>query len=748
MSKIFESDQYGDLPIPDNFENLSKPEQQQILRQAVSLKQKELPSSDVGMASGIARNALQGLTFGFSDEIGAGIGAGIDTLFTDKTFNESFDRRVEDSRSKLKSFSKANPKTALAADVAGSIAPVALSFLLTPFTGGASQTGTATTAARLSAKGKKVLDSTPFLAGNVSKPGTNLLRKSYEGGKLGGLQGLLAGFGYSDTDNNLDRSLDTGGTGLFGTAIGAALPPALKAGGKVIGGTYNAAKNLIPTSTSTFTKAEVNAIRNITDQFLNDDISAEQVVLKIQDNIAADKLEGLTPAEILADFGGETVARKLRGIKVQVPGSKVDETLISRTTGTDEVKAASIGSDAPNIQSTRVAKSLEDTSKKTIKTEGINLEGGIEDIESAIQTKLRPLYDTAYAKNTAIDSLDVYTEINKSPILRDAYKKAKGLYNERLVARGEDPVNIPSLNKLYEKEKGQIVDVTELLPLEFLDMIKRVADQTTFKAVKEGTIDAQMAGPRKTIANNFRDILKSSVQGDEYVSALNQASDKFGLSDAYTKGIAANKVSANTKTFKSAYDDLKTDAEKDAFRVGVFQSITDQLYKVKDSQNVVNNILGSPLLRNKLDILFEGNEAAKQQFISRLLRESKMAQTNKIVTGGPNTADKFVDQSQAVDSLEEIGIIAQQPTSSAGLRAQGSLFSRAKNLITDPSGSKSNAYSNILMESNPQRQMEIIELMQQLQNQQRFKNTLSNLGTRGATRVGVNQFGDFLGSSN
>jgi len=724
-----------------------------IKAKQLKLKQKSLvgntiPQTDVGMASGITRNALQGLTFGFSDEIGAGVGAGIDTLFTDKTFNESFDRRVEDSRSKLKSFSKANPKTALAADVVGSIAPVAASFLLTPFTGGASQTGTATTAARLAAKGKKVLDSTPLLAGNVAKPGTNLLRKSYEGAKLGGKQGLLAGYGYSDADNNLDKSLDTAGTGLLGTTLGAALPPALKVGGKVIGGISNAIQNAIPKSTSTFDKAEVNAIRNITDQFLNDDISAEQVVLKIQDNIAADKLEGLSPAEILADFGGEAVARKLRGIKVRLPGSNVDETLIGRTTGTDEVKAASIGSDAPNIQSTRVGKSLEDTSKKTIKTEGINLEGGIDDIESAIQTKLRPLYDTAYAKNTAVNNLDVYTEINKSPVLRNAYQKAKGLYNEKLIARGEDPVNIPSLNKLYKKEKKQIVGVTELLPLEFLDMIKRVADQTTFKAVREGTIDAQMAGPRKKIANNYRDTLKSSVQGDEYVSALDQASDKFGLSDAYNKGIAANKVSANTKTFKSAYDNLKTDAEKDAFRVGVFQSITDQLYRVKDSQNVVNNILGSPLLRNKLDVLFEGNEAAKQQFISRLLRESKMAQTNKLVTGGSNTADKLVDESQAIQSIEELGIVAQQPTSSAGVRAGGSLFSRARELITDPTGSKSNALSNVLMESNPQRQMEIMELMQQLQNQQRFKNTLSNLGTRGATRVGVNQFGDFLGSSN
>ena len=72
------------------------------------------PTTDVGMASGIARSGLQGLTFGFSDEIGAGVGAAFDSVFSDQSFNDAFDKRVEDSRSKLKSFSKANPKTALA----------------------------------------------------------------------------------------------------------------------------------------------------------------------------------------------------------------------------------------------------------------------------------------------------------------------------------------------------------------------------------------------------------------------------------------------------------------------------------------------------------------------------------------------------------------------------------------------------------------------------------------------------------
>ncbi len=57
------------------------------------LLKKQLPTTDVGMASGIARSGLQGLTFGFSDEIGAGVGATFDSVFSDQSFNDAFDKR-------------------------------------------------------------------------------------------------------------------------------------------------------------------------------------------------------------------------------------------------------------------------------------------------------------------------------------------------------------------------------------------------------------------------------------------------------------------------------------------------------------------------------------------------------------------------------------------------------------------------------------------------------------------------------
>ena len=125
--------------------------------------------SDISLIGGTTSSALQGLTFGFSDEIGASVGA-LGSIFTDETFTEAFDRRVTNKRNDLEEFSKANPKLALGGEIAGSVAPFVASLLLTPFTGGASGTGAAASAARIL--------SNPLLAGKVTKPGLNLLQKN------------------------------------------------------------------------------------------------------------------------------------------------------------------------------------------------------------------------------------------------------------------------------------------------------------------------------------------------------------------------------------------------------------------------------------------------------------------------------------------------------------------------------------------------------------------------------------------
>lgn len=699
------------------------------------LSKPNTPSTDVGMGSGIVRSGLQGLTFGFSDEIGAGVGAAFDSVFTDQSFNDAFDKRVEDSRSKLKSFSKANPKTALAADITGSVLPVAASLLLTPFTGGTSSTGVAATGARIL--------SNPLLAGKIAQPGKGLLSKSFEAGKIGALQGTVAGAGYSEGDTS-DRALGAGIGGVVGTGIGTVTPSVLTASQKVLGSGFDAVKSAV-TKKNNFTKQEEKAIKIIADQFAADEIPVEQVVQKIQDNVSADALEGITPVEILADYGGDAVNRKLRGINTRVPGMNIGETLTERTTGTMEQKASAMSSgDTPNIQSTRVLSTLDDTANKTIQTKGIDLQSGIDDIVSTIDKKLDPLYKNAFAKNQSINNLEVYKYLESDPILKNAYSEAIKLYNQKIVARGGNPVEIPKLNKLLIKENGKVIGVSQTLPLEFLDLIKREADQKTFQQVMKGSINKQMAGPRKTIANNFRNLLKESVEGDEYVSALNQAADSFALKDAYDLGVKFKKPSATAVSFNKQFTKFKTNAEQDAFRIGVFEEILKDINRMSDSQDVVKKIFSSPDTQQKISILFSGNEEARDQFINKLVREANILRNTQKVTGGSNTAEKLFDADQAAQAASDIVVGVNEPTGAAGIRALFGLGTKAKDIISNPLERTSRNVGNVLLEQNPNKQLEILRLMQQLEQTGKIKDAYQNVLGGAAIRSGTNQFNQFL----
>lgn len=74
----------------------------------------------VSKGSGIMRAVNQGMSFGFADEVSAGLGAGLDAL-KGEDFKPAFDARVAGERALQQRFRKDNPKTAVAANIGGSI---------------------------------------------------------------------------------------------------------------------------------------------------------------------------------------------------------------------------------------------------------------------------------------------------------------------------------------------------------------------------------------------------------------------------------------------------------------------------------------------------------------------------------------------------------------------------------------------------------------------------------------------------
>lgn len=422
--------------------------------------------SDISLIGGTGLSALQGLTFGFSDEIGASVGA-LGSIFTDETFSEAFDRRVADSRNDLEEFRKANPKLALGGEIAGSIAPVVASLLLTPFTGGASGTGAAAATARIL--------SNPLLAGKVAKPGLNILQRTAQGIKIGALQGGVAGAGYSEGGVG-DRLIGATGGGIAGAAIGGVLTPAIAGIGSGVRGTSRFVKSKVSPSASKFSKTEQKSLRIIANEFENDQIPLEDIASRIQENVDADKLIGISPVEILADYGGDAVNRKLRGIKTRIPGMAIEEKLIERTSGTVKQKADALKNlTSPKIQSERLLKDLELKTKSVIKTPNINLDGGIDDLSDTIDGYLSPLYVTAFEKNKKVTNIDLYKSLLETDLMKNSYQDAITVYREKLISQGERPQSIPKLDSLFQRNNNnEITGVTKYLPLEFLDLIKKL----------------------------------------------------------------------------------------------------------------------------------------------------------------------------------------------------------------------------------------------------------------------------------
>lgn len=743
MSEIAETEKYGNVVVPDGFGTASDAEQQAMLREALDITSGATsePMSALEIGAGILDAALQGLTIYTSDEIGGAASEVLNipkTIFTDQEFGDAYNRRVAKKRQDYKNFGDQYPKTAIGSNVVGGVLPIAASYFLG---GPAGAAPTAATSARI----KGILDSSRLLAGGMTKPGATLAQKTVEGIKLGATQGLVAGVGSNESDAETFGGLiaDKAGSGAIGSitgaGIGTVLPSAISStaflGNKLLIQPFKFVRNkLSGAAPSEFSKEEIKAINNIGKLFLNDEISAEDIIIQIKKNVSADKLEGVTPVEILADYGGDAVIRKLRGLNIVTPGSKISTTLSERGSGTVEQKGTDILEDqTSNIQSTRIIDSLEESSGKTIKTEGINLSSGIDEIQELIQKRLGPLYTKAFDENKTVGNLDLYKFL-EVPAIKAEYNAAKNAYlletqklnpGKRILM---DDLGIPDLKNLFIRNAdGQITGVTKELPLMFLDQIKRAVDTKTF-ALKTTTgsnkIDKRTVDLRKNVANQFRDLLKNSVKGDDYANVLNQASDRFALGDAFEMGAKLRNRSIKSDTFKKAFNNLKTDAEKDAFRMGVFEEILTDINKLGDNTNLAKKLLDTPDIRNKIKILFAGIPGGGKAFINRLIREDKIAKTNQTVLGNSSTAEKGVDAADAggwMQNLSDAVVAFTAPTSSAGIRAEANLSNKAANTFFDKAGKERQAYLNTLLNQNPNKQMTMLDLMQELQRQEIIK---------------------------
>lgn len=203
---------------------------------------------------GAGRSLLQGLTFGFADEIEA--------AFKSATGDRTYEQEVGAIRAGQKAFEAADPTTALAAETLGSLPYLAIPALGAP--------RIAATAARA-----------PSLAQTMTY-----------GAGIGAAEGALGGLGRGEgAEGSLSRAAIEGG---LGAGLGALAPAAIAVGAKVF---------------SRGGGPQQQAVAQL-GQAIPEDIR-EGVAERVAQRVATDDVR----PETLADIAGATAQRELRGLR-------------------------------------------------------------------------------------------------------------------------------------------------------------------------------------------------------------------------------------------------------------------------------------------------------------------------------------------------------------------------------------------------------------------------------------------------
>jgi hypothetical protein len=164
------------------------------------------PTPTVGHVEGLTTKLAQGATFGFADEATAGLGSAADAVTAAvqgrnplTALREGYRARVADERGRERTYSAANPKKALAAEVAGGLAPLVAT-----------------------------------MGGSAPAQAAGIGGRMAQGAKVGAAMGALTGAGKSEGGLR-EMAADALAGGVVGGAVGGVFVPVAEGAGKLAG---------------------------------------------------------------------------------------------------------------------------------------------------------------------------------------------------------------------------------------------------------------------------------------------------------------------------------------------------------------------------------------------------------------------------------------------------------------------------------------------------------------------------------
>lgn len=439
--------------------------------------------------------------------------------------------------------------------------------------------------------------------------GNLMWRGAQAGGAMSGLQALgeyipeekelIAGA----VDNVLNATSHAG----TGAAFGAAIPPAIAKGGKLVQSLYRGMVDRLPYRQNTV------ALRKLAEAMNRDELTPGQ---------AFEKVAGMGDEAMIADAGPNV--RTLANMVYNRPGKGkkiLSDALTKRQEGVRGPDSVLRGT-----QSQRVMKSIDDLVPEDYHA----TKQGI-----ANENKAAQFYDEAYSGNKFIESGEI-DRLLKTPDGKSALKKAaRMMRNEMENVSAVDPELTAALKEAEGVATGS--GVGRGLKLKTLDYVKRALGDMEQKAMRSGNRE------QARITGNLRKQLTKAMDvADEtgaYKQARKLASDKFANQEAIESGFNfMTKKFGSPAEMKTALSEMST-AEKHYFRIGAAQAIKSKLDDLVVRADATKKVMDIPALEQKVKTAF-GDDEMFRRYIGNLENEKEMFKTYAKVLKGSETAER------------------------------------------------------------------------------------------------------------
>jgi hypothetical protein len=534
---------------------------------------------DYSMAN-FGRAMGQGLGLGFGDEAIARVRA--------KMEGRPYDQVVAEEREAYQQFQEKHPYAALGTElVSGLIPTVAMSMVP-----GAGTAGAIANAPRMAATAQKFMAALPkFMTGSMGRAAGT-----------GAATGAISGAGSATEGNRAEGALEGGATGMV-------LGPTVAKGLQLVGSGAKAIKNAVSPS--------VGAVqRRANEKVLQAMGRDEMDTQALRDRMMADKKLGVkstimdaTPS--LSTLGEAVVTRPGQGRKIL--GQELNDRLESG-------------------RESAAGRALKDVGK------GVDYTAQEDTLMGKLRANANNLYDKAYAYGSVDDTR--LQKVLEDDTFKKAFKEAQAIAGKEARAaelRGEDASRF-KLNDIYDTDDaGNLISVGKIPDVRTLDYIKRGIDALIDKGYRG-------EGMGKAEANALKDLKKAYVQVidenvPEYAAARKKYAGDMEVLDALRMGrtdyLSPKMLPAEAK--KTV--DAMSDAERDALRAGVAQSLLTKVLDAPQQVNAAQRIIGAPATRKRLEALFQDPNEYKL-FEAAMQRESELFRNAQDVVRGSRTANK------------------------------------------------------------------------------------------------------------